>query len=145
MPDRFNLMTDDDVRSAFRITSDYCRLVNPRRLSTEDIVRLDQGRTWLHALAVEVRLALDNEALRSELLHLPPVADSVSPSVEQALADFAAASDSARTTCIDRLLASPELVLTTPNGNVSALDLARHLARISNTCSVDQRWVWGTP
>ncbi len=143
MPDRFDLMNTQDVSSAFRITADYCRLVNPDRLVDTDLRRLDRGRTWLAALAAEVQAITATKPFASDLIENHPLPREASISVEQALSRFAQANREAAT-ATEHLLTTPKATVRTSRGQVSYLDLARHLARISNSCSVDQRWLWGT-
>jgi hypothetical protein len=142
MPDRFDLMYDADVRSAFRITADYCRLANPERLTTEDVARLDRGRNWLTDLGEHILRATESGVLDPEILESAPLTADRSASPSHALQLFATANDEVRDVVVEKLLKAPKATLASSGGKVSNLDLARHLARISNSTSVDRRWIW---
>lgn len=141
MPDRFDLMDTADIRSAFRISADYCRVVNADRLTAEDVERLDRGRAWLELLAAGLPSALEAGEIDPVLIEGPPPARDSSASTENALDRFTAASDSALV-AVQQLLRSPRSEIHGGRGKVSHLDLARHLTRIPNSCSVDRIWHW---
>jgi len=122
----------------------YCKLVDASRLGAEDIRRLDRGRMWLDALVEVVTTThIGREVVDSGLIAVAPATSLQSIDTEDALKQFRRANEAARIATADILLDSPSALITTTDGTVACLDMARHLVRISNSCSVDRRWIGG--
>lgn len=144
MPDRFDLMNQDDLHAALRISSDYCNLVNQSRLHEGDITRIERGGRWLTSMHHELAGWVDNRAPTDhKVFERPPTAEGPI-GVKTALASFREANEKLRDLFRSHLASHWDT--TQPYGatgsHVSFADLARHVARVSQTTSVDQRWVW---
>ena len=136
-------MTNDDIDSAFRITAEYCRTVNPARLSQEDVCMLNRGEIWLRNLLIELGKAVDQRPFDVTVVDKPPDDSGISGPAKVALDRFVDTSNQAHRFTTTTLLESPDVTLPIGGGKTSYLDLAKHMARISNLTSVDQHWVWG--
>lgn len=143
MPDRFDLMTNDDIISAFRISAEYCRLANPARLNREKVGVLNRGELWLRNLLAELEKVVAGGPFDASVIDNPPVESGVSDEAKPSLDRFAKTNNKAHTFVTNVLLKSPKATLALAGGGkVSYLDLAKHAARISNVTSVEQRWIW---
>ncbi len=142
MPDRFDLTKPEELSALFRITDDYCRLVNPERLTPADVERLERGRSWLEAMVSVVPDAMDDGYLTSPVLDNPASsANDARISAIEALDLFRTANDEARVVA-ERLLVDHKKTISFQGGRFSHLSIAQHLARVSNLSSVDRNWVW---
>jgi hypothetical protein len=136
-------MNPEEIAGAFRIADDYCRLVNPDKLTAVDIDRLDRGRTWLASMLAELPQAMNGAPLNTAVTDQPPsVSDQPSEFAAEALTAFKTINEEAKT-LTQQLMAAPKDIIPSYNGGLRYDAIARHLARVSNLASVDRNWIWG--
>jgi len=142
MPDRFDLMEKADVLSSLGISSMWCERVNRTRLDDSDLQRLLAGTEWLRSVAVGLSnwldgLAVDMDAFDS-LPSQPDRPKAEHPACDQVVNEFNASN---RT--VLRLLIEAQrrdwcsTKPYTPGTRLRFIDVARHIARVSQTSSVD--------
>jgi hypothetical protein len=136
-------MKPEEIAGAFRIADDYCRLVNPDKLTAADLDRLDRGRTWLAKMLAELPSAMNDAHLNATHTDQPPEASNEpSGSAAEALDAFKAVNEQAKTLA-QRLITTPMEIISSHSGGLRYDAIARHLARVSNLTSVDRNWIWG--
>ena len=150
VPDRFDLMEHDDVLASLRISSAWCALVNRSCLGELDLSRLATATAWLEAALVELDRALaGTHDVTLSVFDKPPVLHApCSPTHRDEIIDaFRRTNEQVRTVLagVTEPTWSRSLRVGTPTATTTSVaveDLARHFARVSQTCSVDGRWIW---
>jgi len=144
VPDRFDLMERVDVLSALRISSSWCQRVNRSGLTDVDLSRLVAGAVWLDRMTAEVERMLRHEvAVEFSAFDQPPALAEAADSLDAVVDRFREVNDGALT--VLAALRPSEWTKSTPYlpGVTTSIEhLARHVARVSQSASVDQRWIW---
>jgi len=145
MPDRFDLMDRHELLSSLRISSDWCGLVNRTGLNRTDVARLAAGSAWIEAMTEDLqRILRSDTTIGATSFDSAPTLDDDAGETETVIDRFLVANNRARLVVASIGHADWRKSVPYPDGRrtSSIEDLARHLTRVSQLSSVDQRWIW---
>lgn len=143
MPDRFDLMKPGEVVSCLRISIDWSTKVNRSGLTSADVSRLEAGTLWLEAMVADLKSWLDDGPLQPGVFDQPPALPEQSGEMVDVVDRFRKVNEQAMA-----LLASVErsrwhtTAPYTTGTTVMFDDLAKHVARVSQSAGVDKNWIW---